>query len=118
MNIRLFHNPKCSKSRETLKLLNDKGVTPEVVLYLKTPPTEAEIAGILRKLEMPPKHLIRFKETVASDLGISFDDERPDAEWIKMMAAHPKLIERPIAVGSKKAVIGRPPEKVLSLINT
>ncbi len=117
MEISIFHNPKCSKSRETLKLLRDKGIEPEVILYLESPPTQPELADILKKLDMPPKHLMRFKENIAAELGLSFSEERPDAEWIQIMVENPKLIERPIVITPRKAAIGRPPEKVLSLLD-
>jgi arsenate reductase len=112
----IFHNPRCGKSRETLKLLNDRGIEPKIVLYLSTPPTPKELSEILKKLGMKPKDLIRFKEPVAKELGIKPSDHRPDAEWVKRMVEHPILIERPIVMTSKKAVLGRPPENVLELI--
>jgi len=117
MKVSMFHNPKCSKSRATLKLLNDQDIEPEIVLYLKTPPTETELTDILKKLDMLPQHLIRFKESIAKDLGISLADKRPDAEWIKLMCDNPSLIERPIVITDKKAAIGRPPEKVLNILS-
>ncbi len=116
MKISIFHNPKCSKSRSTLTLLKDQGIVPEIVLYLKTPPTEKELSDLLKKLDMAPQHLIRFKEALAKELGISLADERPDTEWIKLMCKNPSLIERPIVVTDTKAVIGRPPEKVLDIL--
>lgn len=116
MDITMFHNPKCSKSRETLKLLNEEGIDPDIIDYLADPPTQKELSAILKKLGMAPKELIRFKEPVAEKLGIKSSDNRPDAEWLKLLAEHPILIERPIVIASKKAVIGRPPEKVLDLI--
>lgn len=116
MKMTLYHNPRCSKSREALKLLNEKGVRPELVLYLKTPPTEAELRTVVKKLGIASKNLIRFKESVASELDLSVSDKRPDKEWIQLMCAHPILIERPIALSSARAVIGRPPENVLELI--
>ncbi len=85
MKISMFHNPKCSKSRATLKLLNDRDINPEIILYLKTPPTEIELSDILKKLDMAPQHLIRFKESIAKDLGITRSDERSDAEWVHLM---------------------------------
>ncbi len=112
----MFHNPKCSKSRATLKLLNDQKINPEIILYLKTPPTENALSGILKKLDMAPQHLIRFKESIAKDLGIRLNDNRPDAEWIKLMCKNPSLIERPIVITDTKAAIGRPPEKVLDIL--
>jgi len=116
MELTLFHNPKCSKSRETLKLLNEKGVSPKIVLYLNTPPTEIELKGIVKKLGIPAKSLVRFKESVASELGLTLSDGRSDTDWIKLMCAHPHLIERPLLISDQKAVIGRPPERVLDLI--
>ncbi len=116
MNISIFHNPKCTKSRETLKFLNDRGIEPKIILYLQTPPTQKELSDILKKLGMEPKQLIRFKEPVAGELGIKPSDNRPEAEWIKLMAENPILIERPIVIASTKAVLGRPPESVLELI--
>lgn len=118
MNLSIFHNPKCSKSRETLKLLNDRGIEPDIILYLQTPPTQKELSEILKKLGMEPKQLIRFKEPVAGKLGIKPSDNRPNAEWIKLMAENPILIERPIVITSKKAALGRPPENVLGLIDS
>ena len=118
MKISIYHNPKCSKSRETLKLLNDRGIEPEIVLYLATPPTQAELSAILKKLEMEARDLIRFKEPVAEELGIKYADKRSDAEWVQLMVKNPILIERPIVITSKKAVIGRPPEQVLELIDS
>jgi arsenate reductase len=116
MTISIFHNPKCTKSRETLKLLNDRGIEPKIVLYLQTPPTQKEFSEILKKLGMEARQLIRFKEPVAKDLGIKPSDQRPEAEWIKVMVENPILIERPIVITPTKAVLGRPPENVLKLI--
>lgn len=117
MKIKIFHNPKCSKSRETLKLLNERGLEPEIVLYLKNPPTENELGDIVKKMGMAPKELIRFKEKTASELGLSFSEIRPDAEWLKLMVDHPVLIERPIVLAGDQAALGRPPEKVLKIID-
>ena len=116
MDVSMFHNPKCSKSRETLKLLNEEGIEPDIILYLTTPPTQKELFEILKKLKMKPKELIRFKEPAAEKLKIKSSDNRPDADWVKLMVENPILIERPIVITSEKAVIGRPPEKVLDLI--
>jgi len=116
MDITMFHNPKCTKSRETLKLLNEEGIEPDIINYLTDPPTQKELSAILKKLGMTPKELIRFKEPVADKLRIKSSDNRPDAEWLKLMVENPILIERPIVIASQKAVIGRPPEKVLDLI--
>lgn len=117
MNVSIFHNPKCSKSRATLKLLNEKGIAPEVILYLERPPTEAALSEILNKLGLEPKELIRFKERIVPELGISPDDPRTNSEWIRLMVENPILIERPIVITPEKAAIGRPPESVLEIIN-
>lgn len=98
--------------------MNEKGIEPEIILYLKNPPTENELGDIVRKLGMAPKELIRFKEKTASELGLSFSESRPDAEWLKLMVDHPVLIERPIVVAGDQAAIGRPPEKVLKIIDS
>lgn len=116
MDISMFHNPKCGKSRETLKLLNERGIEPRIILYLNTPPTQKELSEILKKLGMGPKALIRFKEPAAKTLNLRPTDHRPDGEWIKVMVENPILIERPIVITGKKAALGRPPENVLDLI--
>lgn len=116
MNCSMFHNPKCSKSRATLKLLNEKGIEPEIILYLERPPTEAALSEILGKLGLEPKKLIRFKERIIPELGISSSDSRTDSEWIGLMVKNPILIERPIVITPEKATIGRPPENVLEII--
>ena len=116
MHYSIFHNPKCSKSRETLKLLHEKGIEPEIILYLAAPPTEKDLASILKKLGLEARELIRFKEGVAGELGIKPSDQRREEEWVRLMVENPVLIERPIVITSQKAVIGRPPEKVLELL--
>jgi len=116
MPISILHNPRCSKSRATLRLLREKGLEPEIIDYLKTPPTENDLGGILQKLKMRPKDLIRFKEAAAKALGLSAKDIRPEAEWVQIMVKHPVLIERPIVIQGERAVIGRPPEKVLEIL--
>jgi arsenate reductase len=117
MKITIYHNPKCSKSRDTLKLLNERGIEPEIILYLTTPPNQKKLSAILKKLGMEARQLIRFKETVAEELEIKPSDNRPDIEWIQLMVENPILIERPIVITSEKAMIGRPPEAVLELIS-
>ena len=118
MSISILHNPRCSKSRATLKLLNEKGIEPDIIQYLKTPPSERALAEIIKKLKISPKELIRFKERVASELGLSFTDTRSEAEWLKIMVDNPVLIERPIVIQGDRAAIGRPPENVLSIIDS
>jgi arsenate reductase len=110
--VTIFHNPRCSKSRQTLALLQDRGVDVEVVLYLTAPPDEATLISLLDKLQLPPSSLIRRKEHEALGLHPSNDD----AELIRRMAHNPQIIERPIVVRGDRAVLGRPPENVLQLV--
>ena len=113
----IYHNPRCSKSRAMLQILQEKGIDPEVVHYLETPPTEDELTAIIAMLGIKPKELIRFKEDRATQLGISKTDDRPDSEWISLMVNNPILLERPIVVTNGKAAIGRPPESVLEIVD-
>ena len=111
----IFHNPRCSKSRQTLALLEENGVTPDIVLYLESPPTAAGLTGLLTKLGLTPRELMRkgedvYKEKCLADKGLS------DTELVAAMAAHPILIERPIVVVGDRAALGRPPENVLELL--
>ena len=115
MTVTIYHNPRCSKSRETLALLEAKGVTPRVVEYLKTPPSAAELKAILKMLGLKPRDLMRKGEPRYAELGLK-DRNLDDDALIALMAANPILIERPIVVSGKKAVIGRPPEKVLEIL--
>lgn len=112
----LYHNPRCSKSRETLALLKDKGLEFEVFEYLNTPPTAAELESVAQKLGKQPLEFMRIGEARFKELGLSKNDERPVAEWLQLMSENPILIERPILVGDQKAAIGRPPEAVLDIL--
>ena len=116
ISIRLFHNPRCSKSREALTLLRERGVEPEVVEYLKQPPSAAEIDRLLTLLGMEPRQLIRRGEVVYKELGLD-DPSLSRAMLIEAMANQPILIERPIAVRGERAALGRPPQKVLELLD-
>lgn len=113
--VTIYHNPRCSKSRQTLQLIRDAGVEPEVVEYLKSPPTVEEIDAILRKLQLEPLDAMRHKEAVFRELGLSNESSRDEA--ISAMAENPILIERPIVVRGQRAVIGRPPENVNGLLS-
>lgn len=113
MAIILWHNPRCSKSRQALKQLEDAGEMPKLRLYLKEPPSEAELIDVLAKLGMTPAALIRTGERVYKELGLA---DATEAELIAAMVAQPILIERPIAIRDARAVVGRPPENVLSLM--
>jgi arsenate reductase len=112
MGVTIYHNPKCSKSRQTLQILEDKGVSPDIVLYLDTPPSVDEMKGLLKKLGKSAGDILR--KTEAKEAGLSADMDE-DA-LIKGMIANPRCIERPIVVKGAKAVLGRPPENVLDLI--
>jgi arsenate reductase len=112
--VTIYHNPRCSKSRQTLELLKEKSIEPEVVEYLKTPPNAAELKDILSKLGLSADELMRKKETIYKELGLaSVSDEN---ELITAMVNNPKLIERPIVIKGDKAAIGRPPESVLDIL--
>jgi arsenate reductase len=114
MQVTLYHNPRCSKSREALALLESRGITPEIVLYLETPPDRGELASLLRKLGIPARALLRTKESEYIDLGLK-DTGLSDDALIDAMIQHPRLIERPIAIVGERAMIGRPPEALLAL---
>ena len=115
MKVALFHNPRCSKSREALALLKAQGVEPEIVEYLKNPPSAAELKRILKLLGLKPRELMRRKEAAYAENGLD-DPKLSDDELIAAMVAHPILIERPIFVTGSKAALGRPPEKVLGVL--
>lgn len=110
----IWHNPRCSKSRETLKLLEGRGITPTVRLYLDDAPDEATLRDVAGKLGKRPIEMMRVKEAIFKELGLSKDDE--DDTLFTAMAANPKLIERPIVLNDGKAAMGRPPEAVLDIL--
>lgn len=116
MKIAIYHNPKCSKSRATMKILKERGVEPDVIDYLENPPSAQDLTEVIRKLNIQPKHLVRFNEALAKDLNITPDDDRSDEDWVALLADNPILIERPIVVTESKAAIGRPPEDVLNIL--
>ena len=113
--IRIYHNPRCSKSRETLALLENQQQDIEIVEYLKTPPTAEELSDILQQLDMQPRQLLRTKETLYKELQLD-NDNLSDQELIRAMCDNPKLIERPIVIKNNQAIIGRPPEAVLNIL--
>lgn len=112
--IKIYHNPRCAKSREALNLIEEKGSKAVVVEYLKNPPTYAEIKDLLMKLNLKPQQIIRTNETLYKEKykNKQFGDE----EWIKILSENPILMERPIIVRNNKAIIGRPPQLVLELL--
>lgn len=115
MSVTIYHNPRCSKSRQTLALLEEKGVAPDIVEYLKTPPSAAELKAILKKLGLKPQEIVRTTDARYAELGLK---ERAVSEddLIALMAKNPILIERPIVASGNKAAIGRPPETVLAIL--
>lgn len=114
-SVTIYHNPRCSKSRQTLVLLEEQGVTPSIVKYLETPPSAAELQEILTLLALTPRQLMRIKEAEYKALGLD-DESLTTDELIAAMIATPKLIERPIVLANGKAAIGRPPENVLPIL--
>ena len=113
----IWHNPRCSKSREALALLREAGVEPTVRRYLDDPPTADELRRVLAMLDMEPWDVVRFGEAVARELGLR-DRPREDPEaWIELLAATPRLIERPVVVAEDRAVLGRPPDRVMALVS-
>ena len=115
MAVTIYHNPRCSKSRQALALLKARGVEPEIVEYLKTPPDEETLAGLLRMLAKEPREIMRKGEKPYKELGL-VDHELDADRLIAAMVANPILIERPIVVKDDRAALGRPPEAVLEIL--
>ena len=115
MSTRIYHNPRCSKSRLTLQILQEHAESPEVVEYLKNPPDAATLAGLLDMLGLDPRELMRKREKEYKESGADNPDLSRE-QLIQLMVRYPKLIERPIVVSNGKAVIGRPPESVLNIL--
>lgn len=113
----IYHNPRCGKSRATLQLLRDRGVEPEVIDYQKTPPDPGELEAICQKLGAHPTDIVRTKEKLFNELGLSVMDTRSEWEWLELLHDYPRLIERPIVVRGERAAIGRPPENVAALLD-
>lgn len=114
-DLTLYHNPRCSKSRAALQLLQERGLTPEILLYLDTPPTAEQLNEVLGKLEISARDLLRTGEDAYKTLNLAAQD-LSEAELVAAMVAHPKLIERPILIAGNRAVVGRPPERVLEIL--
>jgi arsenate reductase len=115
MTTRILHNPRCSKSRATLELLRERGIEPDISLYLEQPPSAAELRSILQKLGIGARQLLRKGEAEYRELGLK-DESLSESELIEAMTKHPRLIERPIVLANGKAALGRPPESVLDIL--
>lgn len=115
MTVKIYHNPRCSKSRQTLELLNARDIAPDIVEYLKTPPSTQELDDILTQLGLEPRDLMRRKEAEYKENNLD-DPKLSREQLIAAMVANPKLIERPIVVKDGKAALGRPPESVLDIL--
>lgn len=115
MSVTIYHNPRCSKSRQTLALLEERGITPDVVLYLETPPDAATLRKLLDRLGMEPRDLMRKGEEPYKSLNLANPDKSRE-DLIAAMVAHPILIERPIVTHGDRAALGRPPENVVVIL--
>ena len=114
-DLTLYHNPRCSKSRAALELLEARGLTPTIVRYLEAPPSVEQLRDLLSKLNLPARQLLRSGEEEYKALNLA-DISLSEEHLLSAMAAHPKLIERPILVAGNNAIIGRPPEKILEIL--
>tara|TARA_B000000557_G_C20722793_1_gene420910 strand:+ start:150 stop:506 length:357 start_codon:yes stop_codon:yes gene_type:complete len=115
-NFTIYHNPRCSKSRQTLELLKENNIEPEIILYLENPPSEEKLTELIDLLGINPRDLLRKGEEEYKTYNLR-DESLKGKDVIKIMSENPKLIERPIVISKNKAIIGRPPENVLILIN-
>ncbi|MCI0733662.1 MAG: arsenate reductase (glutaredoxin) [Methylococcaceae bacterium] len=115
MSVTIYHNPRCSKSRQTLQLLRDRGVEPIIIDYLSTPPSFDDLSEILNRLKIEPRDLMRKQEPEYREAGLD-DPGLSREQLIRGMVENPKIIERPIVVAGDKAALGRPPENVLSIL--
>jgi arsenate reductase len=115
MTVTIYHNPRCSKSRQTLTLLEERGLEPQIIAYLETPPDATTLERLLGLLALEPRALMRRKEAQYQELGLA-DESRSREELITAMVENPILIERPIVEANGKAAIGRPPESVLDIL--
>ncbi|MEA1988369.1 MAG: arsenate reductase (glutaredoxin) [Pseudomonadota bacterium] len=112
----IYHNPRCSKSRNTLSILNENGFDVTEVRYLETPPSNIDLKELCQLMNKAPLEIVRIGESLFKELGLSKTDNKSDDEWLKILAQNPKLIERPIVKIGDKAIIGRPPENVLQIM--
>jgi len=112
----IYHNPRCSKSRQAKALLESFDYQIEEIRYLDTPPTADKLSDLCQKMGMKPIEIIRTKESLFKELGLSVSDDREDQAWFEILVKHPKLIERPIVEVGDKAAMGRPPEKIEAIL--
>lgn len=112
----IYHNPRCSKSRQTYAILETEGVNINEIRYLETPPSTQELDALCLAMGVEPLEIIRTKESLFKELGLSKSDIKPRQAWLDIMVANPRLIERPIVKIGDQVVIGRPPEKVLDIL--
>lgn len=115
MSVTIYHNPRCSKSGQTLQLLRDRGIEPTIIEYLSTPPSRAELEEILNRLNLEPRDLMRKQEPEYREAGLD-NPELDRGQLIQGMVENPQVIERPIVVTENRAALGRPPENVLKLL--
>ena len=113
--MQIYHNPRCSKSRQALALLQEAGCEVEVIEYLKTPPTPDELADVISKLGITSEQLVRKKEAVFRELGLH-EQTLTEEQWLRLLCENPRLIERPIVIKGQQAIIGRPPELIQTLL--
>lgn len=112
----IYHNPRCSKSRNALSILNENGFHITEVRYLETPPSSAELKELCKLMNKTPLEIVRTGESLFKELGLNKSDNKTDDEWLQVLAQNPKLIERPIVKIGDKAIMGRPPENILLIM--
>ena len=113
--MQIYHNPRCSKSRQALALLHEAGCEVEVIEYLNTPPTPDELADVISKLGITSEQLVRKKEAMFRELGLH-EQTLTEEQWLRLLCENPRLIERPIVIKGQQAIIGRPPELIQTLL--
>lgn len=115
---KIYHNPRCSKSRGALQLLNQQGFQVEEIRYLENPPSASELAEICAMLKSKPVDIIRSDEVLFQAMGLNLNDQRDDQAWFQILSQQPKLIQRPIVVVNQQAIIARPPEVLVPFLNS
>ena len=114
--VTIYHNPRCSKSRHALSLIESSGYEAEIILYLENPPSASALDAMFSAMGREPLEVMRTKEARFAELGLSTKDVRPRREWLRILEQNPVLLERPIVVNKNKVVLGRPPENVLDIL--